>query len=353
MPAKGTSAGRVSLRDVARAVGVSHVAISLALRDDPRVSEARRREIRTIAERLGYRPDPMLSSLAAYRKTKRGPAFRSTVAWINQWANPRELRRLREFDNFWRGAATAAEQLGYRLEEVVVSPELSIERLEQILAARGVQGILIPPHRIGNFLPGFNWQAYSVVRLGISVPLPRTHVVVNDQMNSARLAFESIRQRGYKRIGFVSSGHFDRNTGGNFRAGFLVAQDAHVARKRHLAPLFLEENATEADARQLRTWLHSAAPDAVITTHPALHRLLAQIGVSVPRDLAVAATSVLDGNFDAGVDQNSLEIGNVAMRTLAGLIHQNERGIPESFRRILVEGRWVDGVSLPIKAGGR
>jgi len=35
------------------------------------------------------------------------------------------------------------------------------------------------------------------------------------------------------------------------------------------------------------------------------------------------------------------------MATLAGLIHQNERGIPQYCRRILVEGRWVDGTSLP------
>jgi LacI family transcriptional regulator len=71
----------------------------------------------------------------------------------------------------------------------------------------------------------------------------------------------------------------------------------------------------------------------------------------VPRDLAAATTSMLDGNFDAGVDQNSHEIGQVAMRTLAGLIHQNERGIPRYCRRILVEGRWVDGASLPPTGG--
>jgi len=47
------------------------------------------------------------------------------------------------------------------------------------------------------------------------------------------------------------------------------------------------------------------------------------------------------------VDQNSYETGGVAMRTLAGLIHQNERGIPQYCRRILVEGRWIDGASLP------
>src|SRR5258708_7591708 len=107
--------GRVSLRDVAREVGVSHVTISLALRGDSRISKSRRSEIVRAAEKLGYRPDPMLSSLAAYRQTKHNIPIRSTIAWINQWADPKALRRWHEFEAYWHGARAAAEQLGYRL----------------------------------------------------------------------------------------------------------------------------------------------------------------------------------------------------------------------------------------------
>lgn len=338
---------RVSLRDVARAVGVSHVAVSLALRDDARISVRRRNEIRRVAGQLGYRPDPMLSSLAAYRKTKHGIGISSTVAWLNQWPDPRQLRQLHEFDAYWRGAHDAAGRLGYRLEEFVPGPALSHARLHRILLARGVRGILIPPHAHGFALPDFDWSPFSVVRLGISVKEPRAHVVTSDQMNAARLAFDCIHDRGYRRIGYVSSRRFDRNTGGNFRAGYLSAQDALLPIRRQLPPLFLDEESSSLDTRRLARWLKSAQPDAVIATHPSLRALLQAIGVRVPRDLAVAALSVLDGNFDAGVDQNSFEVGQVALRTLAGLIQQNERGLPQYCRRILVEGRWVDGVSLP------
>lgn len=349
-PAPSSSTARVSLRDVARAVGVSHVTISLALRGDSRVSEQRRVEIQLAVERLGYRPDPMLSSLAAYRKTKQGVDISSTIAWINQWPDPKALRRLHEFEAYWHGAADAAEKLGYRLEEFVASRDLSHERLQRILKTRSVRGILIPPHAHGFALNGFDWSALSVVRLGLSVQNLRAHVVTSDQMSCATMAFERIHDRGYNRIGFVSSRRFDRNTGGNFRAGYLSAQDAFLPPKRHLPPLFLEEESTPADARLLRAWLKKEKPDAVISTHAALHGLLTKIGVRVPEDLPVAAVSVLDGNFDAGVDQNSYEVGLVAMRTLAGLIHQNERGLPTYCRRILVEGRWIDGTSLPTRS---
>lgn len=350
-PTRPVPAGsRVSLRDIANEIGVSHVTVSLALRGDPRISAARREEIAAAAERLGYRPDPMLSSLSAYRQTKRPVEIRSTMAWLNQWPDPRALRRFQEFDAYWRGASDYAARLGYRLEEFVLRKDMSSARLQQILVARNVRGILIPPHTNDLSLPDFDWSQFSVVRLGISVKSPRAHIVTSDQKNCAAMAFDEIWARGYRRIAYVTAHRFDRNTGGNFRAGYLSAQDVHVPLRRHLAPFNLSEENTPADMRALRKWLRTAKPDAIISALGNLPELLDQAGCRVPDDVSVAVLSLLDGHFDSGVDQNSLEVGRVAIATLAGLIHQNERGIPQYCRRILVEGRWVDGTSLPSRS---
>jgi LacI family transcriptional regulator len=350
MPSAPTPpAPRISLRDVARVVGVSHVTVSLALRGDPRVSENRRREVEAAARRLGYRPDPMLASLCAYRQSKRSVTIQATLAWLNQWPDPKALRSLQEFAAYWRGARTTAESLGYRLEEFVLDSELSGERLRKIFLTRGVRGIVIPPHPSGFRLPDFDWSLFSVVRFGVSVEEPRVHVITSDQMKCAELAFTKVRERGYRRIGFVTSRLHDRNTGGNFRAGYLAVQDALLPVREHLEPLILEEREAKLDERALRPWLRRYKPDAIITTDPRVHGMLTALGLQVPRDIAAAALSVLDGNFDAGVDQNSLETGRVAVRTLASLVQQNERGIPQYCRRILVEGKWVDGGSLPAR----
>ena len=61
---------RVTLRDLAQKAGVSHVTISRALRNDPSISTARRAEVKKLAAAMGYRPDPSLSALAAYRFAK-------------------------------------------------------------------------------------------------------------------------------------------------------------------------------------------------------------------------------------------------------------------------------------------
>jgi LacI family transcriptional regulator len=59
---------------------------------------------------------------------------------------------------------------------------------------------------------------------------------------------------------------------------------------------------------------------------------------------------VLDGHADAGIYQNSLEVGSAGVQLLISLLHHNQRGIPEIPREVLVPGRWVDGSTLPPKA---
>lgn len=347
-PSHPTAQGpRVSLRDIAREVGVSHVTVSLALRGATRISQQTREAILSAAARLGYQPDPMLSALSAYRQAKQPTGIRSTVAWLNQWTNPRHLRAFQEFDAYWQGAHAYAAKLGYRLEEFVVKKEMSPARLQQILLARNVRGILIPPHVNDLVLPGFDWDLFALVRLGTSVKQPRADIVTSDQLACAAIAFHRMWEKGYRRIGYISSHRFDRNTGGHFRAGYLSAQDVHVPLRRHIAPCALEDEASAANVRALGRWLRKVKPDAILSALSHLPEMLTHAGYRVPDDLSVAALSVLDGHYDAGVDQNSLEIGRVAMATLASLIHQNERGIPQYCRRILVEGRWIDGASLP------
>ena len=89
-----------SLRDIARQLNVSHVTVSMALRDHPRISAERRAEVQKVAEALGYRPDPMLASLVAYRNRKRVKPVAATLAWLNCWPEPAKLRQHKEFDSY-------------------------------------------------------------------------------------------------------------------------------------------------------------------------------------------------------------------------------------------------------------
>lgn len=341
---------RPSLRDIAKALGLSHVAVSLALRDSPRVSEARRAEVKAMAEKLGYRPDPMLASLVAYRQSKRPAGIRACLGWINQWPRPEDLREHKEFDKYWLGAREAAERLGYNLEEFRWPMAKSGKRLQSILETRGVRGLLIPPHRDGMDIPDFDWSRFSLVRFGASVTTLPVHSVTSDQSHCARLVYEKALEFGYRRVGYVSESNFERNTRGHFREGYLNAQEEITPAGRRLETLLLSPDGRR-NRNELLSWLQTHKPDAIVTSSPLLRSLLHGLGLRVPEDLAVGTTSVLDGNFDSGADQNSHEIGRVAVSTLASLVLESERGIPRYQRRILVEGRWVGGTSMPRRDG--
>ena len=74
---------------------------------------------------------------------------------------------------------------------------------------------------------------------------------------------------------------------------------------------------------------------------------LKERNLRIPQDVAVASTSVADIPVSAGLNQNSEEIGRVAILLLLSQINDNARGLPPICRQSLVQGRWIDGASLP------
>ena len=337
---------RVSLRQIATRLGVSHVTVSIALRDSPRVSAALREKIKKTAEEMGYRPDPMLHALAAYRTGKSPPAIHSAIAWINAWQRPEELRGYREFDLYWKGASKCAAKFGYRLEEFRIDKQMNPHRLHQIFQARNIRGILLPPH--GPYQPDwkdFPWEEYSVARFGRSLKFPSAHLVTADQLTNTFVAVSKMRERGYRRIGLVTFETDLDPRGPHFTAGFLSARE--LLGDAGSLPIFrIEEPATKDLGDRFHEWMKREKPDALLSTVE--HKiLLHHAGLRVPEDIAVATTSILDGGVDSGMDQNAEEIGRVGFLLLNSLINDGSRGIPTIFRQILVEGSWVDGTSLP------
>ena len=339
---------RVSMRDVAKAVGVSVSAVSLAIKNSPRVSEKVRQKIQDTMREMGYQPDPMLAALCHYRRARGTAPIGAEIAWINCWPRPKELRSFREFELYWQGAFDEARRCGFRLEEFRLQECESFARLEKILRARNISGILIPPH--GTLWPSnwheFRWDDFCIVRLGHSVAQPRTHLVTSDQLTDGMIAFERIWNKGYRRIAYVTTG--TPRSKDPLSAGFLLGQ-LKAGAKGRLYPLLMSDKKNKEDQKQFSSWLRKTKPDAIFTDCPSLCRLLASCGYQVPGDIGLAATSVLDGGASAGIDQNSKEIGKAAIQLLISLINHCERGIPDVCRELLIEGRWVDGDTLPEK----
>lgn len=340
------TSSRLSLRDIGKLLGVSHVTVSLALRDNPRISREVREKVHKAARELGYQPDPMLAALANYRKGKSATSITAAIAWINAWSPAEQLRSHKEFDAYWTGASKAAAKFGYRLEEFRLGDGYTPDRLHQILSARGITGILLPPQRPHPEWGNFPWEHYSIVRFGRSLKQPETHVVTADQVANTMLAFRKMQERGYKRIGFVTyeGDLFER--GHLFEAGYLMAQRS-LPEKQRLPICVIGEGPGTGRAEAILAWKEKYKPDAIFTDLGALPEILERAGLRMPGDIALAVTTVLDAVADAGIDQHPEEIGRVAFLMLNSLINDGARGIPAIPRQNLVQGSWVDGGTLP------
>ena len=340
---------RVTLRDVAKQAGVSHATVSMCFRNSPSIPEKRRKQVLRVAERMGYRPDPVLSALAEYRNRNRPQPIQSALAWINHWDQPEKLRKYNEFNLYWLGASSAAERFGYHLEEIRWTADLTAKRVEQILLTRNIRGLLIPPHATMPDWGNFDWSKFSIIRFGMSVRKPDSNLVTADQQRAVLMAFEKIKQYGYERIGLVTGRDYDSKLGGNFIGGLAAAQELFDF--EHTLPPLLTDMGTylkdrTTAKRALGQWLKKHRPDAVLTTETMVPELIRELGYRIPEDIAVAGSS-RDIPVDAGINQNPEDIGRIAVEMLVALIKMNVCGEPSSPCRILVESCWQDGKSLP------
>jgi len=338
---------RITLKDIAAKVGVTKTAVSLALRDNPGISQKMREKIRRVAAEMGYVADPVLQRLAEYRRTGETAQFQSVIAWLNHWDQPEQLRHYHEFEQYWRGAKLAAKRLGYRLEEFIWSADCPAKRAEAKLRERGVLGLLIPPHKPEVDWGDFDWSRFSLMRFGLSVRQVDSNLVTADHQRAVVMAVNKIHDYGYRRIGLVYDASHDRSMGGNLYGGFLWAHTL-LNLERPLPPLDFNVQGSAAGGKsKFQAWLKKYRPDAVLTTAPQIPVYLKEPGCRIPRDVAVAGTSLNDISVDAGIDQCSNAVGQIAAEMLIKQISVNERGEPADPCRILVESRWQDGKSLP------
>lgn len=103
-------------------------------------------------------------------------------------------------------------KVGYRLDEFVINAELTLPRLQAILIARNVRGIIIPPQSdfVAEDWAAFSWDEFSVVRIGRTMTAVESHMVGPDLVANGILVFHQIQQLEYRRIGFVGMNHLNQ-----------------------------------------------------------------------------------------------------------------------------------------------
>jgi len=355
---------RVTLSDVAKKAGVHVTTVSLALRNHPRLPETTRQRIQALAAEMGYRPDPLLRALVAYRGNNIERRNIPTLAYVTNWNSRLGWKKVTAHPDFFAGAEAMANQLGYQLEHFWLNePGQTQGRLSRMLYARGINGVIIASHgrEMGDALE-FEWQNFSAVKIDYYPHKPVLHNVTNNQCDIIRVAIQKVKAAGYRRIGFVMHRGWDHAVDHLWTAGYLCekqhleAKDqipAHIFPEEHpVERWFNESNApVEADFDSFEKWFNKHRPEVLISKGTFVLPLLERMKLKVPEDIALELVFLEELSGDiAGVRQNHKTVGAAAVEMLATQLQHNKVGLPGIPTTTFVEGTWFDGRSCPPRA---
>lgn len=325
---------RVTLRDIAAKAGISHAAVSLALKNSPEVSQETRRRVQKLARQMGYKADPMLSALSSYRMKVRPASFHATLAFINRFESPAQYHINPNYESYLLGARERAEAMGYKVEELDLTTLGGWPGVQRVLRARNCPGILLGPLDREESLEGvMDFSPYAVVVFGFSVAQPRFHVVTHAQVESVRLAMRELRRLGLRRIGMISV--YEHVKASNFLAGYLLDQEL-VPSDERIPPLRMAK--PDLGNPDLIRWLEKHQVEAVLDNN-------AFPGAAVEGRLPAGRRPWLVnlarvGTNQAGIDQQDKEIGSAGVGLLVQLIQSRDLGVPVNRKVLLVDGVW-------------
>jgi DNA-binding LacI/PurR family transcriptional regulator len=314
-----------TVHDVAREAGVSHMTVSRVVRGGAGVRPGTAENIREVIARLGYRPDPALSALAAYRQRGGGMARGSTLVFVDcdGTVYSRDVRD---------GACEEAARNGYACEHVALPASAAGQRrLSRVLWHRGVRGLLFGPSEHAQEFDGWDWTEFAAVSLGALTHGPMLHAVAMDYFHGAFSGCERLFASGCARLALMVEAHLELRTGGQWLGGYAAG-----VLPRH-APLVRPEGARGGRAR-VRGWLRQNRVDGVLTIHPEIAETLGQCGV---RAVFLNESGAEASTFPYYALRPS-EIGRHGVRLLHHAVLRREFGLPEEPQRVGLRGRWVE-----------
>jgi len=340
---------RISMSDVARRARVSKNAVSLAMRNDPQISEATRQRVRQAAAELGYTANPVVSELMAELRRGADAGYKHNFALINANQDRHAFHQHPTIPDYVAGCGRRAAQLGYGLDEFWLhDPDLRGGRLESILRARGIRGALVIGMMKGNRLPaGFEslWNHFAAVVTGVRTQDPTLSFACVDHHALVIEAMERIRERGIRRPALVIEGVIDRFVGGRFTAAFEHAVKT-LAPADRLAP-FLKVDASRERPEVFCDWLLRRRPDAILTLHTVVEEWVKMAGLHVPQGIGLVQLECRRGCEDwAGMEQHNDLTGEAAVDLLVSLTTAGKEPLSLSPRGILITPTWKDGRTL-------
>ncbi len=324
-----------TIKDIARALGVSTSTVSRALRDSYEISAETKQLVMECAERLNYKPNPMALALKE-RKT------RSIGIIVVEIANP-------FFSQVINGIESIAYDKGYNV--IITQSHESYEREVadlQFLASRSIDGLLVSVSTETNDFSHFqeiHKKGLPIVFFDRVSAEINTHSVILDNFKGAYEATEHLIQNGYKRIAALASSEFLSITGERMAGYFEALKNNNIERDNKLISYAflggMDEG--EIDSAINRFILLKDKPDAIICFSDKLTtgamKSIKRRGIKIPDEIAL--TGFLNTEHAelfnpplTVLKQPAFEMGKAATELLLQLI-ESKRKVTSFERRLL------------------
>lgn len=311
-----------TIRDVAKAAGVSTATVSAVLNDSAYVSPDLKARVLSAVSELRYAPSQVARNL------KRGRTQLIALA-VADLANP-----------FYARIVTAAEAAvgawGYAL--VIFNSDEKAEAERRVLTrirTIGCDGtVLVPVGAAETYRQGGLREGAPVVLLGRSVDDGSVDTVTIDNLSAARQATSYLLDVGHTRIGSIT-GPLHLSTGRGRYEGMLEAMRARglEPQPEHMRCGEFREDVAYSVARDLLR--RPDRPSALYVANGVMAlgvmRAVADLGLRCPEDISVASTDTIAGIGGhrprlTRTEHPVVEMTNEAMRMLVDRIEGTATG---------------------------
>ena len=333
----------ITMREIARKAGVSVSAVSLALRNLPRVSETERKRIQSIARRLGYRPDPEVTRLMAHLRRPREERRGSTFAVIIPELDREGLAHYFPITEMVKGIVAQADDAGFETEMFFLTDQgMTPARLRGILVARGVKGLIVAPYASGVGTLDMEMGGFSAATCGYSIVRPGLHRACPNYLQMMDELIDHLQRMHFHRIGFVMTYHRGGIGHKLLTSSYLYYQNLLPERER--IPILSLENVNERD---IAAWLRRHKPEVVISSGRVFN-VLQGMGLAIPGDFFFANIDLSEPPRQAaGMDHRYQLVGREAVNLVITQFMLNLTGVPAFPKVVLVDSHRRDGFTLP------
>ncbi|MGQ9492643.1 MAG: LacI family DNA-binding transcriptional regulator [Anaerolineae bacterium] len=306
----------VSIKEIARAAGVSHSTVSRALRHSPLISEETAARIQRLAAEMGYVPSAIARGLVTQ-------SSRTVGLVVTTIADP-------FIAEIVRGVEEVALDHGYSvfLCNSNAQPQREVAAV-RILRENRVDGVIVTSSRVGDlYLPLLEEMKVPIVLINNQRAGRYVWSVATDNIHGGCLAMEYLIELGHRRIGYIG-GSPEVNSNRHRWQGYRQALRAH--RIRYEPQLVTSGNGRmEGGQVGVQKLLCLAEPPTAIfcyndmTAIGAL-RALKEARLQVPQDMSVigfddiALAAYVEPPLTT-IAQPKHEMGQLAMRMLLELL---------------------------------